>query len=41
MPEMSSQRSAEKDEYDRQQGSRKREAEEEGDDGRLHWAGSE
>lgn len=35
---MGSQRGAEKYEYDSQQGSRKREAEEERDNRRLYWA---
>lgn len=39
LPEMGSQRGAEEYEYDGQQRSRKREAEEEGDDRRLYWAG--
>ena len=38
---MGSQRSAEKNEYDGQERSRKGEAEEQGDNGRLCWAGSE
>ena len=41
LPKMGSQRGAKKYEYDSQQRSRKREAEEEGDDRRLYWAGSE
>ena len=36
---MGSQRGAEEYEYDGRQRSRKREAEEEGDNRRLHWAG--